>query len=178
MRSAVPGLGSPYTLAQQLPAVFQDDPVAEGLTAAWDEALAPVISSLDCLDAYLDPRIAPSDFVRWLAERLGVPEGAWPVERRRAMTMDAVRLHARRGCSDALRTWLSHMTGERVDVHDSSGVYTSAVPDGAFPETGAGPVRIRVLASGGTRPAPEAIAAMVATCLPAHVPFRVEVVAE
>ncbi|MER6462026.1 phage tail protein [Streptomyces sp. NPDC001288] len=177
MRGAVPGLGSPYTLAQQLPGIFQDDQVTRVLTEAWDEALSPVISTLDCLDAYLDPWIAPSDFVGWLAERLGVPDGSWPVERRRAMTMDAVRLHARRGCTDSLRAWLGHMTGERVDVHDSGGVYTSAVPDGVFPEAGGGPVRIRVFASGSTRPDPEAIGAMAATCLPAHVPFQVEVVA-
>ncbi|MFJ5646120.1 phage tail protein [Streptomyces sp. NPDC093223] len=176
MRGAVPGLGSPYTLAQQLPAVFQEDRVTEVLTVAWDESLAPVISALDCLDAYLDPRIAPSDFVHWLADRLGVPEGSWPVERRRAMTMDAVRLHGRRGCADALRTWLGHMTGERVEVHDNGGVYTSAVPDGTFPAAGLGPVRIRVFASGGTPADPEAIGAMAAMFLPAHVPFRVEVV--
>jgi phage tail-like protein len=178
MRGAVPGLGTPYTLAQQLPAVFQEDPVTGVLTSAWDAVLAPAISTLDCLDAYFDPWIAPSDYVRWLAERLGVPDGPWPVERRRAMAAAAFRLHARRGCADALRAWLTAMTGERVDVLDSGGVYTSAVPDSAFPRTRVDRVTIRVIASGGAGPDPEAIGAMAGTCLPAHVPFRVKVVTE
>ncbi|MEU8934293.1 phage tail protein [Streptomyces sp. NPDC048409] len=182
MRGAVPGLGSPYTLAQQLPAVFQEDAVVEGVTTAWDEVLAPVVSTLDCLDTYLDPWLAPPDYLRWLAERLGVPAGPWPVERRRAMAADAVRLHGRGGCADALRDWLTHMTGGRVEVFETARVYTSAVPDTPFPETGAADqVTIRVTlfddtGADGAVADGEEIVALAATCLPAHVPFRVEVV--
>jgi phage tail-like protein len=30
------------------------------------EVLAPVVATIDCLGAYLDPALTPEDFLRWL----------------------------------------------------------------------------------------------------------------
>jgi phage tail-like protein len=63
----IAGLGSPHPLGSGLPALYQEDDLAQRLLAALDEVLAPVISTLDNFDRYLEPSLAPLDFVEWLA---------------------------------------------------------------------------------------------------------------
>ena len=42
------------------------------------------MSTLDCLEYYIDPALAPSDFLDWLGSWVGILlDESWPVERRR-----------------------------------------------------------------------------------------------
>ncbi|NEC21477.1 phage tail protein, partial [Streptomyces parvus] len=85
-RAAVPGLPSRYPIGELLPALYADDDLAQRFTAGLDTVLAPVLSTLDNLPAYVDPALAPADFLPWLASWVGVEaDPAWPVELRRAV---------------------------------------------------------------------------------------------
>lgn len=69
-RGAVPGLRSPFPIVNFTPGMLADDLLVQQLLDALDEVLAPVISTLDCMDAYLDPDLAPIDMVKYLASWL------------------------------------------------------------------------------------------------------------
>ncbi|MGH9269114.1 MAG: phage tail protein, partial [Acidimicrobiales bacterium] len=98
MRGAVTGLPTPHPLTGFLPAVFQEDPFTVAFTAGLDEVLAPALLALDNLEAYIDPWVAPEDFVEWLAGWVGlVLDENWPLERRRAVIASAVAGFRHRG---------------------------------------------------------------------------------
>ena len=81
-RGHLPDLVSPHPLGERLPALYQEDSFTQRLLAAMDQVLAPVLGSLDSLDAYLDPSLAPEDFLHWLAGWLGFAlDESWPLER-------------------------------------------------------------------------------------------------
>ncbi len=61
MRGLVLKLETPHPLGSSLPGIYQQDTFAQRLTSAFDDALAPIFSTLDNFDAYLDPLLAPED---------------------------------------------------------------------------------------------------------------------
>src|SRR5262249_33790086 len=63
MRGLIESLASPRPIGAELPAAFQEDDFCQRMMTAFDEVLAPLFTTLDCLDSYLDPRLAPDDFV-------------------------------------------------------------------------------------------------------------------
>jgi len=67
MRGSVRGLDNPHPMRWELPAPFHDNRMAVGFVEAMDEILAPVISTIDNLECYLDPELTPADFLPWLA---------------------------------------------------------------------------------------------------------------
>ena len=84
MRGLIDGLDNPHPMLATLPALYHEDDFATRLTTVFDDVLAPVVSTLDNLDAYADPRLAPRDFVEWLAAWVGFPIGeTWPDDRAR-----------------------------------------------------------------------------------------------
>src|SRR5918998_3584146 len=84
MRGSVPGLLTPYPLGAMLPAYLQEDQFAMRWVAGFDDSLAPVVSVLDCIEAYVDPWVAPADFTAWLALWVGaMQDETWPDSRRR-----------------------------------------------------------------------------------------------
>ena len=52
-RQLVRGLISPFPIGHMLPAMYQGDDFSQRFTAALDEVLASIHSTLDCLPAYL-----------------------------------------------------------------------------------------------------------------------------
>ncbi|MYR84759.1 phage tail protein [Streptomyces sp. SID685] len=176
MRGMVEGLGSPYSVVQLMPAVYQDDPFTVRLTACWDEVIAPVVSTLDCLDSYVDPRFAPEDFLVWLADRMGTQlDENWPMARKRAATAHAVQGHRARGTVEGVRARIALAAGGEVDVSDCGGVYTSARPQTPFPENPQPGVVVRIAVEREQDADPIDVEALVRECLPAHVPYRVEI---
>ncbi len=182
-RGTVPGLATPYRLGDLLPAVYQEfDPFIMRFTAGLDDVLAPVLSTLDCLDAYVDPLLAPEDFVEWLAGWVGatLDENA-PLALRRMAVARAAELHRSRGTVTGLRTALELLTGAAVEVADSGGVTWSATPSGPppgpAPSTEDGPwVAVRVTLPPDTTVSDRVIEGAVAAAKPAHVPHSVEVI--
>jgi phage tail-like protein len=177
MRRAVAGLDTPYPIGTLLPAVFQEDPVAMRWTAALDEVLAPAISTLDCLAAYLDPMLAPDDFVRWLAGWLGtVLDENWPLDRQRAAVAQSVRLYRLRGTAEGLRALVELVTGGEVELAESGGVHWSTAPNAALPGRAEARVAVRVTVPRGTSVDLTALEELIVAEKPAHVPHGLEVV--
>jgi hypothetical protein len=72
-RGAARDLVNPHPLAAHLPGIYQeDDGLALAMAAGLDEVLAPIFAVLDSLDAYFDPRLAPEDFLGWVAGWLAI----------------------------------------------------------------------------------------------------------
>jgi phage tail-like protein len=177
MRGMVAGLVSPHPLGAALPALYQDDSFAQRLTGALDEVLAPVFASLDGLPAYLDPALAPDDFLEWLSGWVGVTlDETWPIERRRRLVADAAQLFRSRGTVAGLAAQVAIYTGGEVLVEDNGAAAWSAKAGGAVPGTAVPRLRVRVTVDDPNSVSLARLDAVVATAKPAHVPHTIEVV--
>ena len=174
MRGLIKGLESPHQLGHMLPGVLQDDEFAQRFVSGLDTVLAPVFSTLDNIDAYLDPQLTPADFLPWLAGWHGVEvDAGWPEDRSRELMSRLPELQARRGTITTLREVLRLHLGSEPEIIDSGGAAWSAVPGGDLPGSDAHEVTVRVKAKGHDR---ARIEALVADHTPAHVVVHVEVV--
>ncbi|GAA0916622.1 phage tail protein I [Nonomuraea longicatena] len=157
MRGALTHLASAHPLAAQLPVVlFEDElrkpppltpplPLARPLTRAFDQVLAPVLSTLDCLDSYLDPALTPSDMLPWLASWVAIGFGEQMTEaQRRALVAEAVSLHRMRGTQEALSKLVRTLTGVEGQVTESGGVGWSTRPGGYLPGTAEASVTVHL----------------------------------
>jgi phage tail-like protein len=177
VRSHVDGLISPHPIGPTLPAMLVEDPFAQRFVAGIDDVLAPLISTLDNLVAYLDPWLAPEDFLAWLADWVGVTiDPAWPLARRRAVVAQAADLYAWRGTARGLADHVEAVTGVRPEIRESGATSWSRRPgtSDAGPMGGAGVVVVlpvpRLSDVDRTR-----LERLVRAAVPAHVPVRLEV---
>ena len=128
-RGTAAGLPVVQPIVTQLPGIYQDGMFIRGFTGGLDEVLAPVVATLDCLHAYLDPTVAPADFVSWLGGWVGVAlDEDWPLDRRRRFVAAAADLYARRGTFHALADEVAIYSGGVATVTDPGAVYTSRAP--------------------------------------------------
>ena len=174
MRGTVPGLASPHPLGDTLPALYADDSFAQRLCHGLDEVLAPALSTLDCLAAYLDPATAPADLVEWLAGWVGMalaPE--MPDQRRRQLVGRAVRLYVWRGTLSAIRTIVELSTGQTPELLESGGTAWSPDPDTRLPGW-ADPGLIIRLQAADQHIEESRLVSVIAAFVPAHVPWRLE----
>lgn len=175
-RLGVPGLAARHPVGTLLPALYDDDGLAAAFTGAFDELLAPVQSTLDCLTAYVDAGQAPDDFVDWLAGWVGAPFDRWMPLWRRRQVLDATgELHRLRGTAAGVVRLLQVTLGAtEVEVEGGGGTWWSTDPGASVPEEMAAVV-VRATVPAGEPEAQERAERLVATAVPAHVPFRVEV---
>jgi phage tail-like protein len=177
MRGTVGGLQTATPLVTRLPGVLQDDPFVEVLCGVVDELLAPVLLTLDSLEAYDDPALTPEDFLPWLGGWVGFESGSgWSAERTRDLIALATVMHAGRGTIEGVRFAVGVAAGAdaSVVVEDTGGVSVSTVPDGR-PPTG-GPARVSVQITAPESAAPDyqqRLRSVVAAAVPASVPFTV-----
>lgn len=176
-RGTVAGVTSPAPLMTLLPGIYRDDDLSNRFTEGLDEVLAPVIVQLDCLQAYVDPRLAPVDFLAWLGAWVGVEvDPAWPERRRRELVGEAGRLWRRRGTVGGLRELLRLSLDVEVEILDGGGVSWSQTADSPPPRRRRWPdVVVRLTEEAAERVDLADVEAVVASCMPAHLPFRVEV---
>jgi phage tail-like protein len=176
MRGVVEGLGTPYPLAGLVPGVLQEDPFLVRMTAGLDDVLAPVISSLDCLEAYVDPLLAAPDFLEWLAAWVGATlDDNWPESRRRRTVLAAASLHRLRGTVEGIRSVVALATGAEVEVVEPGTTSWTTSPTG-YPksdESTAITVRVYVDQPDAVREA--ALDELVSLSKPAHLPHVIEV---
>lgn len=176
MRGTVPGLGTPYPIGSLMPAVYQEDEFTMRWTAGLDDVLAPVISALDCLGAYVDPLLAPADFLPWLAGWFGaVLDENWPPARQRAAIARSAELYRQRGTVAGLRALLEMATGGAVEITDSGGTSWSPVPGSPLPGEDVPRVVVRVTVSDPARVDVAALEELLAAVKPAHVVHELEV---
>lgn len=181
-RGTVTGLASPYRIADFLPAIYaEEDPFIGRFTGGLDDVLAPVLATLDCLDAYLDPHLTPEDFLVWLGGWVGaVVDEATPPALQRIAVARAAAMHRNRGTAAGLRDLVELLTGGEVEVYDSGGASWSQRPDAPLPGDEVPWVRIRVVIDGASeesgRALRSAVESAVAAAKPAHAAHSVEVV--
>lgn len=176
MRGLIPGLDSPRPVMEALPGIFQEDDLLRDLLAAFDDSLAPVFATLDNLAASFDPRVAPADFVDWLARWVGLAiDQDWTLERRRELVARTVELYRWRGTVRGLREAVALHTGAEPEIVEHGGVAWSAEPSGAVPGSPNPRVTVRV------RPPPEGeldlarLNALVDAAKPAHLAHTIEI---
>lgn len=179
MRGAVPELTSPHPLTMRLPAVFQDDDFTVRFVSSFDDVLAPVFATLDSLAAYLDPALAPADYLPWLASWVALElDDAWNDPQQREMIRHAVHLHrwrgTRRGLVEQVRLAIGDPQAE-VDVADSGGVAVSTTAGGTLPGEDRPGVRVIVRVSDPDLVDRRRLREAVAAAVPAHMPYEVEV---
>lgn len=176
-RGMVDGLPSPHPLGEALPGVYLEDDFTQQLTGAFDAGLAPVFTVLDNLDAYLDPSLAPADFVDWLAGWVGLPLGPHlPVDVRRDAVARIAGLSGRRGTVAGLTEEIELLTGGTVDVQDNGGTTWSSTAGTPLPGRAAPRVAVRVEVDDPSRVDASRVVAAVVAAKPAHVPHAVSVV--
>lgn len=177
-RGYVPGLTSPHPLGERLPAMYLDDSLVQRMTNAFDEVLAPIFSSLDNLDAYVDPDLAPEDFLLWLGDWVGLAlDDSWPVERRREVLAAASGLYRVRGTARGLAAYLQILTGVPVEIEETGGTAYSTGSDVEPPGSPNFAMVVRLHVADVEQVDMTRLEALVTTAKPAHVVHRIEVVA-
>lgn len=128
MRGIVPDLVSGVPIAQRLPGVYQEEDFTQRFVSTFDTALAPVIATLDGLPGYVDPWLAPTDFLDWLAGWVGVDvDEEWTVPQRRQIVSGAALMHRRRGTAAGIADVVQLSVDGECDVEvEESG--TSLAP--------------------------------------------------
>jgi phage tail-like protein len=133
-RALMPELPSTRPLASFLPALLQADDLCVRFTQGLDPVLAPVLSTIDNLVAYVDPWLTPTDFLDWLAGWFGVElDATWPEERRRALVANALELSRWRGTVVGLAMLVELYTGEMASIDDGGAVVSSDDPEAPLP---------------------------------------------
>ncbi|MEV3938384.1 phage tail protein [Glycomyces sp. NPDC049804] len=175
-RSAAPGLPTPHPIADQLPGVLAEDDFTRRFTQALDEVLAPVQLTLDGFVAYLDPALAPPDFLDWLAGWVALPvQEQWTVDQRRVLVAHAVELHRWRGTRHGLATHLRLLTGGRVEVADTGGTIASVQSTDPAGAPVSPHVTITVAVPEPSLVDESRLRSAAAEHVPAHVPFTLRV---
>jgi phage tail-like protein len=176
-RGLVNSLASPHPLGQYLPSLYQEDDFAQRFLSAFDAALAPIFSTLDNMDAYLDPWLAPEDFLEWLGSWFGLTvDEAWSVERRRALVANAFEFYRMRGTSRGLKAHVEVFTGGTAEIVDTGGLATSISAGAPFPGSPNFAVLVRVQVDDPTAINMVRLEALVAAAKPAHLTHRIQVV--
>ena len=179
MRGMIPGLISVAPVAQRLPAVYQEDDFLQRFVQAFDDTLAPIFLTLDTLSSYIDPALAPPDFLAWLGEWVGIEiDDTWSVSRRREIIAGAAAMHRRRGTPAGIADAVRLAVGGRVTVEDNGGGAWSAVPGGELPGTPEPFLTVTVRVPDPSTIDRVRLDRAVSSVKPAHVPHTIDVVRE
>ena len=138
MRGLV-AVGTAHPMGPSLPALYQDDMFVQRMLDGLDAVLAPVMTTIDNFDAYLDPRLTPDG--RTLL--FGIPSGgflaAWDVDTSKvlfqekkysgnlhdlAVSADGKRIAAVGAAARQARQigrWPDRAAGESAAEHDGDG---------------------------------------------------------
>lgn len=180
MRGTSPSFTSPWPLAEQLPAPYQGDDFTEQFLSAFDDGLAPILATLDSLDAYFDPALAPPDFLAWLASWVGIELNQnWSPAQQRRLVATAVEVLHWQGTATGLALLLQRFLGidpDAVTVEDTGGVTWSVTPRGTPPGSHPPSVHVRVEVPEDDPLDERRLRRLVGATVPAHVAHDVEVV--
>jgi phage tail-like protein len=177
MRKGVTKLASAHPMGPTLPAIYQDDDFAQRFLGALDQVYAPIWSTLDNFDSYLDPYLTPDDFLTWLATWVGIAlDESWDEERRRAIVARAVELYRMRGTAAGLAGQVEIQTGGSVEIVENGATGWSVDPGGELPGTSEPLVVVRVRVPDPKSIDGNRLDALVSAAKPAHVMHRIELV--
>lgn len=180
-----PVAASPHPLADGLPALLRDGTpdhpgFLERFCSALDGVLAPVLETLDALEAYVDPDLVPADFLPWmrrwvgLADDLGFSEAA-----SRAFVREAAELYRWHGTERSLRRFVELYSEGEVEVSENGGSLVAGQADTSVRFDAEPPrVHVQVRLSSARARDPHfvrGLRAVVRGATPAHVLASVEV---
>ncbi|MGW5119668.1 hypothetical protein ACWEQ8_30115 [Streptomyces noursei] len=182
LASALPPLvAGTRSLRAILPESYRQGDFADRYLAGFDDALAPLITALDCLDAHFDPHTASDAFVTWMLDwsLTALPACVGSQGRRNALLLGH-RLHGLRGTRAGLDLLVRYVLGGRLELTESGGTHCSAGPDDpSVPVPEAAWAQVRVLLpygmSRGRAGIAEDVADLVREWIPAHVAAQVVV---
>jgi phage tail-like protein len=161
-----------------LPPVYFEDNFAQRLTAGLDEVIAPVFATLTNLSAYVDPKVAPMDFVEWLAGWVGLAlDQTWPADRQRALIHQAADLYRLRGTAKGIAAHVALYLQIEPEIEETGAAAWSPVPNGPIPGDAVPSLKVRVRVADPASVNVQRLDAVVRTAKPAHVPHEIEVVA-
>lgn len=175
-RAAVPPLPSRYPIGDLLPSLYAADDFAQRFTAGLDVVLAPILSTLDNIAEYLDPLVAPEDFVAWLADWVAADlDPDWPEQSRRRAVAEAVSEHRWRGTARGLTERLLRQANVHARVRDGGGTTWSTESGGAPPGARAREIVVEVWPAGPDPVDEKRVAALVAAACPVHLTSSIRV---
>lgn len=177
-RGSVVGLPVVRPIVRQLPAIYQEHLFVEQFTAGLDDVTAPAHNVLDCLHAYIDPAVAPPDFVQWLGDWIGLHlDEDWSTDRSRRLVASAVEMFAKRGTTAGLCKEIALYTDGVAHVDDPGGTYTSGVPGSSFDSVEYASdrtVRVVVDVPDASSVNWNGLQEVIRMAIPAHLPVEVE----
>lgn len=173
----IEGLESPHPIGLELPGLFHDDDFTQRFCSALDEVLSPVFVTLDAIEAYVDPWLAPDDFLNWLSEWLGIEvEQDLAEDRKRAMVARAMHLYGWAGTARGLADLVETYTGVRPEVTDSGGASWSSAPGGDFPGSPDMTVKITLRVDDPSTIDEHRVQRLLRQSVPAHVSASLEII--
>lgn len=178
MRGMVPELRTPFPLGNTLPGLYQGDAFAQSLCTALDEVLAPIMATIDCLPAYLDPDTTAEDMLGWLASWLGLTlDDNQPVQRQRELVRQGVELLRWRGTARGVRDAVAAAVGSTPTIQESGGTSWSSEPGARLPGSAPARLVVQVRVADPRRFDVRRLDSLVAAVKPIHIPHEVEVLA-
>jgi len=176
-RRIVEGLRTPFPLINAVPAMLAEDPFVQRMLPAFDEVLAPIISTLDCFPSYLDPSLAPLDMVKYMASWL-LPnyEGQLSEEGLRHALSTVVERSGWRGTARGIHDGLETFNLASIEVQDSGSTTVSTKPTDpdTWPEVAPPTVKI-VCVAGDASVDAGSISRHLRLLVPAHVILTAEI---
>lgn len=175
MRGTIDGLGSPTPIASLLPSLLAGDDFARRWCDGLDEIVAPILSTLDCFPAYLDPHLSPTDMLPYLLSWVGVDAGPdWSEARQRDAVRGAQIANQWLGTIHGLRALIHLRLGINADVADNGGSRGSQTPEPALPGSPQPALVVRVRSAITPTQLGE-LEALVTQAKPVNVPHRIDI---
>lgn len=177
-RRSVPGLRSPFPIVETLPAILQEDPFVQAMLPSFDEVLAPIISVLDCYDAYLDPALAPMDLVRYMGSWVAASfDSSWTDMGIRHAVATVIEDSAWRGTKDSIvRTLQGYgATDISIDEPGSVTVSRSHTDPASWPDAPPPVVTVRYRVPEAAAEVGAKLREVVQAVTPSHVVVHIEV---
>ncbi|MGB8380424.1 MAG: phage tail protein [Dermatophilaceae bacterium] len=177
MRGMVPNLPSAVPVVHQLPGAYQDGDFTARFVSVIDATLAPVFATVDNLAAHVNPDTAPEDLLAFVAMWVGgdVNPRTELADQRR-WVRDALDLHRSRGTIEGLRRSVARVTGGPVEVTESGASRWSRTVGSEVPGSPDARVTVVVHSTAPDDLDLDAVRAVLAEAVPAHVKWEVEVV--
>lgn len=181
-------LVNPHPLASYLPGIYQEawiderlrsneEPFGPRFLSVFDALLAPIIATLDNLDAYLDPDATPEDFLSWLGEWVATTvDETWSIERRRQLVAGAAEIYRRRGTAAGLMEHVRIHTGGTVEIAENGASAWSTTPDAKLPGSAEPIVLVTVIVDDPKAVDQAKLETLVRAAKPAHLVQRIEIV--
>jgi phage tail-like protein len=176
-RGLVDGLRTPFPLINAVPPMLAEDPFVQRMMPAFDEVLAPIISTLDCFPSYLDPALAPMDMVTYMASWLFPNyEDQLSEEGLRHALATVVERSGWRGTARGIKEALQTFELASIDITDSGSTVVSTKPTdpSTWPEVAPPSTTITCVAGSNASIDDDQIVGIIRFLVPAHVIVTVE----